>query len=147
MFLLTEEMGRAFTRILLASKAAELLGFLETPQDHLILTDLGRQFIMAPRKTRRQLFRGQLLQLPLVKRLKEMLEHSPEREVEPDVLLEELAMQCPQEEPRRLLRILMNWGRFADLWVYQPATSTVATNGAASTPPIESSSAAPPDPS
>jgi len=128
-FRLTAEMGRTFTRILLAAKAAELLGFLETPQDRLNLTELGRQFAAAPRKVRRQLFQGQFTQLPLVKRLREMLEHSPHHRLAKDVLLEELAIQCPQEDPKRLLRIIINWGRFADLWTYHAATATLSTNG------------------
>ena len=129
-FRLTVELGRTFTRIVLAVKAAELLALLESPQDHLVLTELGRQFVAAPRKKRRQLFRGQFLQVPLAKRVREMLEHSPEHRLEKEVLLEELAIQCPQEDPKRLLRVLLNWGRFADLWAYQPSTATLAlTNG------------------
>ena len=119
LFRLTAEMGRTFTRVLLTVKAAEFLGFLSTPQDHLVLTDLGRQFAAAPRKIRRQLFQAQFIQLPLVKRVREMLEHSPDHRLEKDLFLEELAIQCPQEDPKRLFRILINWGRFADLWTYQ----------------------------
>ncbi len=128
-FRLTSEMGRAFTRVLLAVKLAELLAFLETPKDRLVLTDLGRQFVSSPRKVRRQLFRQQLMLVPLVKRVREMLEHSPEHRLAEDVLLEELAIQCPQEEPKRVLRILLNWGRFADLWTYQAATGTLTIDG------------------
>ena len=128
-FRLTVELGRTFTRILLAVKAAELLAFLETPQDHLMLTELGRQFVGAARKVRRQLFRGQLVQVPLIKRVLEMLEHSPEHRLTKDVLLEEFAIQCPQEDPKRLLRVLLNLGRFADLWVYHPSTTTLTLNG------------------
>ena len=142
-FELTSELGRAFTRILLAVKAAELLGFLDTPQDRLALTEFGRTFLAAPRKTRRQLFRGQLLQLPLAKRLKEMLANGPDRRLGQDVLLEELAIQCPQEDPKRLFRILMNWGRFADLWVYQSLshTATLTMNDG---PPAQPSRREPP---
>jgi NitT/TauT family transport system ATP-binding protein len=130
-FRLTAELGRAFTRILLAAKAAELLQFLETPQDHLVLTERGRQFLAAPRAMRKQLFREQLLQVPLVKRMREMLEHSPERRLAKDILLEELAIQCPQEDPKRLLRILINWGRFADLWTSTAERGTLTLLGAA----------------
>ena len=137
-FRLTAELGRAFTRILLAVKAAELLAFLESPQDHLVLTELGRQFVAAPRKTRRQLFRKQLLQVPLVKRVREMLEHSPEHALTTDILLEELAIQCPQEDPKRLLRILVNWGRFADLWGHQSAKGTLALSANGQAHPTES---------
>ena len=141
-FRLTVELGRTFTRLLLAVKAAELLGFLVTPQDHLQLTELGRQFIAAPRKTRRQLFRGQLLQVPLVKRIREMVDHSPERHLAKDVLLEELAIQCPQEDPKRLLRVLINWGRFADLWAYDPQEAALALSGNGTAPPANQSAAA-----
>ena len=124
-FRLTTELGRAFTRILLAAKAAELLQFLETPHDRLVLTERGRQFLAAPRAMRKQLFREQLLQVPLVKRVREMLEHSPEHRLARDILLEELAIQCPQEDPKRLLRILINWGRFADLWTSTASRGTL----------------------
>ena len=148
-FQLTAEMGRAFTRVLLAAKAAELLGFLVTPQDHLVVTDIGRQLVALPRKRRRQLFRRQFIQLPLVKRLLDMVERSPEHRLGKDILLEELAIECPLEDPKRLLRILINWGRFADLWVYQPATATLAAaNGqpAVSAVAAEAVPPAPPPP-
>ena len=131
LFQLTAEMGRTFTRIVLAVKAAELLRLLETPQDHLFLTPLGQQFVAASRRVRKQLFRSQLIQLPLVKRLREMLDHTPTHRLAQEIVLEELAIQCPQEDPKRLLRILINWGRFADLWTYHSATRMlmVTVNG------------------
>ena len=128
LFRLTAEMGRTFTRILLASKAAELLRFLDTPEDHLVLTELGRQFLKAPHKVRRQLFRTQLMQLALVKRLRDMLEKSPGRRFTKDVLLEELAIQFPEEDPKRLFRILINWGKFAEILAYQASTGTLTVN-------------------
>lgn len=135
-FRLTAEMGRTFTRILLAVKAAELLGFLETPQDHLVLTERGRQLMAASsRKLRKQLFQERLVQIPLIKRLRAMLEHSAEHALKRDTVLEELAIQCPQEDPKRLLRILINWGRFADLWTYQSSTATLTVSPPPGTPP------------
>ena len=74
------------------------------------------------------LFRS-LVQLPLIKRLREMLEHAADHHLSKDVLLEELAIQCPQEDPKRLLRILVNWGRFADIWGYQSSTASLTVNG------------------
>ena len=47
-------MDRAFTRVVLAVKAAELLGFLTTPDDRIVLTALGRKFLAAPRAERRE---------------------------------------------------------------------------------------------
>ena len=117
-FRLIAELGLAFARVLLAVKAAELLGLLETPHDHLVLTPLGRQLLAAPRKARKQLFLTQLLKIPLIRRIRDMLAHSPDHRLPRDVVLEELAIQCPQEDPKRLLRILVNWGRFAELWAY-----------------------------
>jgi len=99
-------------------------------QERLVLTELGRQFASAARSVRRQLFHRQFTQLPLIKRVREMLEHSPTHQLSKDVLLEELAIQCPEEDPKRLLRIVINWGRFADLWTYHPATATLSSNGA-----------------
>ncbi len=135
-FQLTVELSRAFTRILLAVKAAEFLRLIDTPQDHLVLTDLGRKLVAAPRRIRRQLFRGQLLHVPLIKRVHEMLMHSHEHQLARDVLLEELAIQCPQEDPKRLFRILINWGRFADLWVYHAGNAVLVLSGNGYSQPI-----------
>ena len=143
LFRLTAEMGRTFTRILLASKAAELLGFLTTPEDRLVLTDLGRQMSIAPRKIRKQLLRAQLMRVPLIKRLHTMLEHSPDHRLDRDVVLEELAIQCPQEDPKRLLRVLINWARFAELWAYDEAAHALAMNGHAPASPAASPPLAP----
>ncbi len=126
LFRLTEEIDSTFTSILLATKAAELMGFLVTPEDHLVLTESGKEFVQSPRKMRRQLFRVRLVQLPIIKRLKEMLERSPEHRFSKEILLEELAIQCPLEDPKRLFRILINWGKFAELWSYQSSTSIVS---------------------
>ena len=71
-----------------------------------------------------------------MQRLQEMAQHSPEHRLTQDVLLEELAIQCPQEEPKRLFRILMNWGRFADLWAYDLASARLILQEAAA-PPAE----------
>ena len=128
-FTLTEEMGKTFTRTLLAIKAAELLGLVDTPQGRLVLTEMGRQFVSSARKVRKQLFHRQLVRLPLVKRVCDMLAHSAEQGLSRDVLLEELAIECPQEDPKRLLRILINWGRFAELWTYQSASGVLSVNG------------------
>jgi len=124
-FELTAELSGSFTRTVLAVKAAELLGLIVTPEDRLVLTDLGRRMLASPRRLRRRLLAQQMLQLPLVRRVREMLRHSPEQRLPEDVLLEELAIQCPQEDPRRLFRILINWGRFTDLWSYQAAQASV----------------------
>ena len=121
LFELTVELGRTFTRTLLAVKAAEFLGFLETPQDHLVLTTAGKELLAAPRKVRRALLRRVFLMLPIVRRSRDMLLKSPSRLLPRDVLLEDFAIQFPQEDPKQLFRILVNWGKVAELWTYQPA--------------------------
>ncbi len=124
-FRLTDEMGTTFTRILLASKASDLLGFMITPQDDLVLTDKGKEFVAATRKVRRHVLRAQLMRLPLIRRLSDMIEKGVEHRLSRDILLDELAIQCPQEDPKRLLRILINWARFAEVWKYNPADQTI----------------------
>ena len=71
------------------------------------------------------------MQLPLIRRVQEMLAHSPDRQLAKDLILEELAIECPQEDPKRLFRILVNWGGFAELWTYDPATGLLAAVAAA----------------
>ena len=127
-FRLTGELGRGFTRILLAVKAAEVLGLLETPGDRLVLTELGSRFVAAPRRARQQLFAQQAGQVPLIRRVLDLAGHETEGRLAADVLLQELAIQCPLEEPRRLFHVLMNWGRFANLWTHSAAAKALTLN-------------------
>ncbi len=139
-FRLTAEMGRTFTRILLAVKAAELLGLLETPANRLQLTPFGQKVASTPPKTRQPLMAGRLADVPLMKRIREMLGHSPEGRLTKEVLLEELAIQCPQEDPKRLLRVLMNWGQYAGFWSYEPGHAALVLIGreGSERPPVAS---------
>lgn len=138
LFRLNDEIDTTFTSILLATKGAELLGFLTTPEDHLILTDSGRELVKASQKGKKKIFREKFTQLNLVKRLKEMLERSAEGRFPRDIFLEELAINCPLEDPKKLFRILINWGKYAELWSYHAASSMVCLAGKEPAyPPLE----------
>ncbi len=124
LFQLTSEISQALGRLLQTIKAAELLGFVDTPHHRIVLTELGRQ-VLKERKRRKAIFQQQLRTLRLVQHVVHMIERSPAQRLPTDVLLEEFAILLPQEDPRRMLRILLNWGRFADLFDGQRAEGFV----------------------
>ncbi|QQR80883.1 MAG: ATP-binding cassette domain-containing protein [Deltaproteobacteria bacterium] len=137
LFRLNDEIDTTFTSILLATKGAELLGFLTTPEDHLIMTDIGKEFMLASKKMQKQIFKNRFVQLNLFKRLKDMLERSPEGRFPRQIFLEELAIHCPLEDPKKLFRILINWGKYAELWSYQAAISSVVLVGREPVPVLD----------
>ena len=102
----------------------EVLDFLDTPKENVLLTDLGRWFLAADINDRKDLFREQLLKLGLFRHLAQMLERIEEQRPTKEVVLEELVVQraAKAEDVERLFQTVVAWGRFGEFLGYSPAT-------------------------
>src|SRR5262249_62031079 len=66
-FRIADEIKKPFDRLIGIVKAGELLGFVDTPQHLVTLTNAGQRFVAADADERAQLWRDQLLRLRLVR--------------------------------------------------------------------------------
>ncbi len=97
----------------------EILDFAEVSAGDLMLTKAGAAFADADILHRKQIF-GQQLQhvIPLAKHIRKTLDEKPGHRVSEDHFLDELEEYFSQEEAERVLRTIIDWGRYAELFAY-----------------------------
>ncbi len=118
LFELSRRVHIDLTQFLLVVKAAELLGWVTTPGDRVELTAAGRTFLAADIGTRKRLLNTRLRDIYVFDLVVRLLSESPGNEVEQGVVLGELALTFPRERPQRILRIIVSWARYAELFKY-----------------------------
>ena len=99
-------------------KAAEILGFVSTPAGDVVVEPFGKQFLESDVNRRKLLLREQLKKLGLFGYFVRLLHAQEDRSLSKEVVLEHLAMLLPSEKPDRLFMVIVNWGRFAELFGY-----------------------------
>jgi NitT/TauT family transport system ATP-binding protein len=100
----------------------EMLEFLETPKDQVVLTELGKTFLHSDINTRKEIFRAQLLHLDLFRYLIASLERIEDHQLPRSVVEEQLVLHMPIRDAERLFDTIVAWGRFAELLGYSPRT-------------------------
>jgi NitT/TauT family transport system ATP-binding protein len=85
-----------------------------------VLTPEGARFLAASIPERKQIFREHAKSLRIFHDVLALLERADRHEVDVDVVLSSLALHVPYEDPDRMLTTLVNWGRHADLFDYDP---------------------------
>ena len=119
---LAQDLHLPFTELLLAIKGAEMLGLVETPPGNVSLTELGRRAHQSALADKKALLKQQMLKLRVFQHVMKLIENSAQQQVPADVILEDLAVRLPQEQPRQLLTTLLNWGRYGEVFGYSRDT-------------------------
>jgi NitT/TauT family transport system ATP-binding protein len=115
-FHLVDHIGQEFGRVLTVTKAAELLDFVDTPKQDVVLTDEGKRFLAASIPDRKLMFRDRVRHLRIFHDILGLLERADGHAIATEIVLETLALRLPYEDPDRMLRTLVNWARHADLF-------------------------------
>jgi NitT/TauT family transport system ATP-binding protein len=101
------------------TEALDILRFAQITRGHLILMSAGKAFIDADILHRKQLFAEHLLKyIPLARHIREVLDSNPQHRVEEEFFLNELEAFLSEEESERLLKVIIDWGRYAELFAY-----------------------------
>jgi NitT/TauT family transport system ATP-binding protein len=82
------------------------------------MTAQGRQFLAADVNTRKKLLNAKLRQILVFDLVLRMLNQAENGELEEEVVLSELAMLYPHERPHRIMRTVIAWARYAELFHY-----------------------------
>ncbi len=117
---IAHELDYEFGDLLAVVKAAELLGFLTTPGGDALLLPLGKQVIDGDANVKKAIFKRQLEQVALINRIIEFLAQREGRSADKEEILAELSRLLPQEDPEKVFTTLLNWGRYAELFGYDP---------------------------
>lgn len=119
-FRLARDIHYELGEILMVIKAAEMLGFVETPGADVVLTAVGGKMLRARVNPRKQLLKEQLQRLPIFRTVVEALLRSEDRRADQDAFLEIFALHLPAEDSAALLKTVIDWGRYAELIGYNP---------------------------
>lgn len=117
-FELQRQAGLELTDLLLILKAAEILGWVITPGNQVVMTGEGRTFLAADVNSRKNSVRTSLRGVRAFQVVVEALQAEPDGEIEGDMLMEKLSMLFPFEDSSRTMQTMVNWGRYAELFKY-----------------------------
>jgi NitT/TauT family transport system ATP-binding protein len=124
-FHLAIEIHKEFGHLINIAKAAELLCFVDTPKQKILLTELGKRFVDSDIATRKQIWKEQLYKLNIYKRIMDMLKRNPKGRLERDYVEGELVLHLPQEDPVKMFTVLTGWARFGELFTYSEDTGYI----------------------
>jgi NitT/TauT family transport system ATP-binding protein len=97
----------------------DMLRFAKISDGDITLLDAGKKFAAADILDRKHLFAKHLLEyVPLAHHIREVLDARSNHLVSKNVFLEELEDFLSEEESERLLRIIIDWGRYAEIFAY-----------------------------
>ena len=114
-FELAERFGKQFGAVVSVVKTAEMLGFVQTPGQDVLLTPLGREVVDGSTASQKKVIRERLLTLKIFELLVRLIKVQEDQALPDEELLRELQAALPHEKPRLLFRTLLAWGRYAEL--------------------------------
>lgn len=101
------------------TETLDMLRFVKIREGDLILLDAGREFAAADILQRKQMFAKHLLQyLPLASHIRSVLDTKSSHRASDKIFLEELQEFLSEDEAERLLKIIIDWGRYAEIFAY-----------------------------
>ncbi|QMT61762.1 MULTISPECIES: ABC transporter ATP-binding protein [unclassified Legionella] len=97
----------------------EILGFAKVSAGDIQLSDLGKQFAEADLQERKQLFAQRLLEkVPLARYIRRVLDEKVGHRVSEERFLSKLEDYLSEKEADRVLRTMIDWGRYAEIFAY-----------------------------
>ncbi len=118
LFDLASRVGKDFGSTIAVVKAAELLDFVDTPKQNVVFTETGRKFLASDINGRKLLFKQQTLSLRLFEIITGMLLKTDDVTLDEEIILEQVAILLPNEDPERLFQTMVGWGRYGELLGY-----------------------------
>lgn len=101
------------------TETLDILHFASVHTGTLILNEAGKAFAQADILERKNQFASHLLRyVPLAKHIRRVLEERPGQSAPKARFLNELEDYLSEEEAERVLRIVIDWGRHAELFAY-----------------------------
>jgi NitT/TauT family transport system ATP-binding protein len=117
--------GLPLDELLPIVEAVELLGFATLDAGDLTLTALGKRFAEADIQDRKEIFAKQILRIPVIQWIDQMLTVAKEERLDKDVFLAALALDFNPVEAPHQLETAINWGRYAEIFSFDDDSDQV----------------------
>jgi NitT/TauT family transport system ATP-binding protein len=117
-FDLSQTIGKDFGQTLYLVKAAELLDLVDTPRQTVVLTDSGRSFVEGDINVRKRMLHNLFSNLRTVQQVSDLLKQSETLRLPVEVVEQKIAEWLPNENPHKVVSVLIAWGRFSEVFGY-----------------------------
>jgi len=125
-FSFANELGLEFGHAIAVAKAAEMLDFVDTPRQRVLLMPLGRDLLRADVNERKVIWGKQLLTIRLFQIFKNMVELAGEEGIPKENVLTEIESLLPTENANSIFEFLTSWGQYGELFLYDPDEEILA---------------------
>jgi NitT/TauT family transport system ATP-binding protein len=120
LFAFANELGLEFGHAIAVAKATEMLDFVDTPRQRVLLMPLGRDFLRADVNERKVIWGKQLLTIRLFQIFKNMVELVGDDGIPEERVVSEIEMFLPSENANTVFEFLASWGQYGELFRYDP---------------------------
>jgi NitT/TauT family transport system ATP-binding protein len=101
------------------TEALEILDFARVSKGDISLTEHGKTFARMDIQQKKLLFSKQLeSRVPLAKHIRKTLDEKEDHKENEDVFLAELQQFLTEQEADRVLTVVIDWGRYAEIFAY-----------------------------
>lgn len=101
------------------TEALEILQLAKVSKGDIALTDTGKTFANADILERKKIFARQLSKtVPLAQHIRSTLDERPNHIESEDFFLQELRESLTENEAERVLKVVIDWGRYAEVFAY-----------------------------
>lgn len=105
----------------------EILGFARVSQGDIQLSPLGLEFSKADLQDRKKMFAQALLgKVPLARLIRETLDSTKGNREEEEHFLQTLSDHLSDKEAERVLRTVIDWGRYAEIFAFDVTTGILS---------------------
>ncbi|MGQ9511737.1 ABC transporter ATP-binding protein [Thermodesulfitimonas sp.] len=119
LYTIGEKFGMDLEDLLPIIEAAEITGLVSVHEGDIELTSPGARFASAPLLARKEIFREQIMQnVRRIRWIVSVLSSKANRRMPQEFFLSVLEQHFSPEEARLQLEILIDWGRYAELFGY-----------------------------
>lgn len=116
---LAEDLHLEIDSLFPLTEALEILHFATVSKGDIALTKEGKIFAEASILKRKQLFAEQLeKRVPLAKYIRDTLDNRLTHRESEEYFLKELAEKLTESEAERVLKVMIDWGRYAEIFAY-----------------------------
>ncbi len=122
---LAEELSIDSDHLLRLTEAAEMLRFATIQKGDIALTVLGETFAEASILARKEIFAARIRRLPLFRWIVNLLRSAENQRLKWNVIQTALELEFPPDEAEKQLETVVNWGRYAEMLVYDDHTETI----------------------
>lgn len=124
---LSDELHLDINKLFPLAEVLDMLHFTKISEGSVNILPTGKAFAAADILQRKHLFAQHLLaNIPLAHHIREILDLRSNHRASKSIFLDELEDFLSAEEAERLLRIIIDWGRYAEIFAYDYDSNTLS---------------------